>query len=767
MRPSARSLCLLAPLLAACTPAPPPACPPAPAAPARAAAPATPFQVLPESASPITFDRMTVYPDPGWSVPRAITLSPDRRSVTYLAGEDGGQQMALFAFDLEKKTSRILLRAADLLPTDKPLSREEELRRERQRQRSTGVTSYQWAGGTGALLVPLGGDLFFRDAAGKADQLTRTAEAELDPKVCKAGDRVAFVRGRELFLLDVATRKEVALTKGAPEGVTRGQSDFNGQEELGEPSGYWLSPGCDRIAYLEVDERSVATHPVLGYRNKAPDLMEQRYPAAGAKNPLVKLGILDVASKKTTWVTFPGQKDEERYFGRFHFASDGSLFFQTLDRAQKRLTLHRADPRTGAAAELVTETSPAWIELTEARLLEKSPSLLWLVPRGGHFHLETRDRTTGKLQTAVTKGDWDVTGIEAVDEERRAVYFTATKESPVEHHLYRVSLEGGDPVRLTRERGYHGELPHKRHLQGPLVFPEAGVHVDIHSARDRAPQVEIRDLSGVTVGALPVQADRDMASLRLRPQEIVTLKSSAGDTLYGALLPPREVKPGEKHPVVVMVYGGPHAQTVLDRWAPNLLWQHLADRGFVVFQLDNRGSHGRGPAFEQAIANRLGAVELEDQLAGVAHLKTLPYVDPARFGIYGHSYGGFMAAYALFQAPQVFKAAVSASPVTDWQLYDSGYTERYMGTPAGNAAGYAGSDLTRLVKGMQGKLLLVHALMDENVHFQNTAALIDALIAENRLFDLLVFPGERHGYRSPAARRFAYRSAAAYFAEHL
>jgi dipeptidyl-peptidase-4 len=245
------------------------------------------------------------------------------------------------------------------------------------------------------------------------------------------------------------------------------------------------------------------------------------------------------------------------------------------------------------------------------------------------------------------------------------------------------------------------------------------------------------------------------------------VKAKSGDTLYGALLPPREMKPGEKHPVIVMVYGGPGVQTVFDQWQPSLTWQHLADRGFVVFQLDNRGSSGRGPAFEHAISRQLGVLELEDQLTGVEYLKTLPYVDASRIGIYGHSYGGFMTALAMFKAPDVFKVGVSGSPVTEWHLYDTGYTERYMSTPKENPAGYEAANLTKLAKGLKGKLLLVHALMDENVHFQNSADLIDALMAENKAFDLMVYPGERHGYRSPPARRYSARKVATYFAENL
>ena len=751
-------------LLFACgcaTAAPPLPCPPGPATGGPAApAPAENkgFRVLPEEKSAVTFDRMSVLPEPGWAVPRSVGFAPDKKSVVYLASENGSLEMALFAFDLEKKTSSVLLRAKDLLATDKPLSREEELRRERMRERATGISSYVWAEAANAMVVPLGGDLFFRGPDGKSAQLTRTAEPEIDPKLCKTGERVVFVRGRELFAIDTGTGKETQLTKGAPDGVTRGQSDYNGQEEFDEPSGFWISPGCDKVAYLEVDEREVAVHPVLGYRGKKPDLMEQRYPAAGEKNPKVKVGILDIKSKKSVSVSLPGDKGKERYLGRFAWAPDGSaLFFQALDRDQKRLALMRADSKAGAATEIAVETSAAWVDLAHVKLLERSNGLLWLAPRNGHNHIESRDRATGKVIAQITQGSWDVTEIEAIDEERETVYFTGTKDSPVERHLYRVSLKGGEPVKITAERGVHSAM----------VSARAGVYVDIHSALDRPPQAAVRDLTGAIVGSLPIAPDKEIESLKPRAPEIVTLKAESGDTLYGSLLKPRTVEAGVKYPVVVMVYGGPGVQTVLDRWGPSLFWQHLADRGFVVFQVDNRGSAGRGPAFEQQVSAKLGTVELQDQLAGVEYLKKLPFVDGGRIAIYGHSYGGFMAALAMLKAPGAFKVGVAAAPVTEWRLYDTGYTERYMGTPAGNAAGYEAADLTKMAKGLTGKLLVMHALMDENVHFQHTADLVDALVAEGKPFDLHVFPGERHGYRSPPARKYALRKVASYLAEHL
>jgi dipeptidyl-peptidase-4 len=240
-----------------------------------------------------------------------------------------------------------------------------------------------------------------------------------------------------------------------------------------------------------------------------------------------------------------------------------------------------------------------------------------------------------------------------------------------------------------------------------------------------------------------------------------------GTTIVGALLAPRHVVAGARYPLVLVVYGGPGVQTITDRWAPRLLWQHLADRGFYVLQVDNRGSAGRGHAFAAPIAGRLGTVELADQLAVLDRVLAEHPIDPARVGIYGHSYGGFLAGLAMLEHPSRFAAGVAAAPVTDWSLYDTGYTERYMGTPAGNRAGYEAASLPRKAASLRGKLLLVHALLDENVHFEHTARLVDALVAADRNFDLLVFPGERHGYRSVPARRHALRRIVDHLVEHL
>lgn len=722
------------------TPVAPPAPPPV-ASPSRAAP--APFVVRGADASPIRFERMTRFPEPGWQVPRLPRFTADGKALLFLAGEAGSDVMALHQLDLATRASRVLLRASELGGPAKPLSREEELRRERQRQRAQGITSYGLAKQGDSILIPQGGDIYLRRGA-ETLRLTETAEPELDAKLCADGRRVAFVRGNGLFALDVGTRRETLLAESRVDGVTVGVSDFNAQEELDEPSGFFWSPDCSRIAYLEVDERGVEAFPVRGVRGGKPDLMMQRYPFASGKNPVVRLGVVDVTTRKTTWLA--PSAGPERYFTRIAFSDDGaSLFFVSLARDQKTKSVEVVSPKTGATRVLASETASTWVPLGEGRPVGDS-HWLWTVVRGGHSHLELVDVKSGERR-ALTEGAWDVEGIAAVDGKGGRVFFVGSKDGPLERHLYAAPLSGGATTRLTREPGFH-------HVE---VASDGHAFVDVHSALDRLPEAWLKDDKGEPLVALPTSRDADLDSLKLRIPERVEISGPSGDRLHGLLLQPRDMVPGTRPPAVVMVYGGPGVQTVQNRWSARLLWQHLADRGFVVFQLDNRGSAGRGHDFESALHGKLGEVELADQLAGRAWLASQQFVDPARIGIYGHSYGGFMAALAMLKAPGAFRAGVAAAPVTDWRGYDAAYTDRYMGLLPSAQAGFDGSELGKLAGNLSGRLFLVHGLLDENVHYDHTANLAAALVAANEDFDMLVLGDERHGYRNAATRAYVLR----------
>lgn len=715
--------------------------------------------IAPASASKVTFQRIAKIPEPGWVMPKNVEVAPDGKTITYLASESGDEVMSLWSFDLESGQGRVLVRASDLggQATDASRSREEELRRERQRDRSEGVTSYAWAKKAPLMVLPHRGDVFVRDASGAIRQLTKTPEPEIDPKACDTGERVAFVRKGELFSVDVKTGRETQLTKGATEGLTHGLSDYVGQEEMGEPSGFFWSPKCDRLVVLEVDERKVDRVPVLGWRGErsSEDLMMERYPRAGKTNPSVRAGVLDVATKRITWIRVPG--GGERYLGRYTWSPDGAaLFVEAMPRDQKTLSLLRVDPADGSAREIANETSPAWVQWSPIKVLSEASQIVYSTQKSGHRHLELRSQKDGTIVRTLTKGDWDVVSIDGVDEASRRVFFTGTKDGATQRHLYAARLDGeGDVVKLTAEPGVHAVK----------VGAAGKTWVDVHSAHDRPPRaVVVRD-GAAAMPLVKEVVDPDIAHLGIRPPELVSLKTADGQPMDGLMLRPRAT--AGRHPAIVMVYGGPEAQLVWDSWAPHLLWQHLADRGFLILQVDNRGSGGRGRAFAQKVHKQLGKYELEDQIEAARYLASLPYVDASRIGIYGHSYGGFMAALAMLDERGVFAAGVAGSPVTDWRFYDTGYTERYMETPETNREGYDAADLAKKAPNLRGKLLLTHASMDENVHYANTARLVDALIAADRRFELFVLPGERHGVRAPATRAYMPERIATFFAENL
>jgi dipeptidyl-peptidase-4 len=396
------------------------------------------------------------------------------------------------------------------------------------------------------------------------------------------------------------------------------------------------------------------------------------------------------------------------------------------------------------------------VQWSPIKVLRESTQLIYSSQRTGHRHLELRSQRDGTVVRTLTKGEWDVVDVAGVDEAGGRVLFIGTKDGATQRHLYAARLDGeGDVVRLTPEPGVH-----------TVKVDDSGkAWVDVHSAHDRPPQAVVVRAGAPAAPLVKPAVDPDVAALQIRPAELIALKTADGQPMDGVLLPPRTVR--GRHPAIVMVYGGPEAQLVWDSWAPRLLWQHLADRGFVVLQVDGRGSGGRGRAYAQKVHKQLGKYELEDQIAAARYLSSLPYVDASRIGIYGHSYGGFMAALAMLDGHGVFAAGVAGSPVTDWRLYDTGYTERYMETPETNKDGYAASDLSKKAPNLLGKLLLTHASMDENVHYANTARLVDALIAADKHFDLFVLPGERHGVRAPATRAYMPERIATFFAENL
>jgi len=593
---------------------------------------------------------------------------------------------------------------------------------------------FQWSSSGKEMLVIADADLFLVNVdKGDWTQLTATAGAERDPKLSPDGRMVAFRRNQDLYSLDIASRKETRLTHDGSATLLNGQTDWVYPEELDLGTAYWWSPDSKRIAYLQFDISREPVFPqvdLLGARGK---LEPERYPKAGDPNADVRVGVTPASGGPTKWMDLGDTRDA--LIARVDWLPNAqSLAVQRFNRIQNRLDLMLADPSSGAAKLLLQEKDPFWVNLSDSyRFLKDGKRFLWSSERTGfrHLYLYSMD---GKLERALTEGEWEVTALTGVDQAASAVYFTSTMQSPLERHLYRAGFDGAPPVQLTKMPGTHSVS----------LSPTAEYFLDTASSMTEPTRRTLHSTDGKQI-AVYQEPDRKITEeLAILPSEIVKVKASDGALLYARLIKPAGFVPGKKYPAIVMVYGGPHAQTIRDSWGGANWDQALAARGFVIWGLDNRGSAGRGHRWESAIFRNLGAAELEDQKAGLQHLTSLGFVDPARIGIYGWSYGGFMTLYALANAPTLFRAGIAGAPVTDMRNYDTIYTERYMGLPADNPDGYQRSSVVAKASAITAKLLLVHNFGDDNVHFQNTLQMANALQLAGKQFDMMVYPQKTH-----------------------
>lgn len=705
---------------------------------------------------PITLEDVATYPLPGMSFPGSLAFSPDNRLVTYLFSAEGSLSQQLMGYDLATAVTQSLIIPPGGGDTEESLSLEEKLRRERLRQHSLGITQYAW-GQDGRLLIPLQGSLYLQDSRETGLRLLADGGGSplLDARFSPDGAWVAFVQDCELYVTPVADGEPRQLTRGARgTGKTHGLAEYIAQEEMHRGEGYWWSPDSQWLAFTEVDETHIPVYRIVHQgKDQTGDGAQEdhRYPFAGQANAKVRLAVVHRDGGDPIWLDLGDEAD--MYLARVKWLPNGRLTAQIENRAQTRLDLVEFNIATGEKRTLLTETSDVWINLHDLFKPLADGRFLWASERTGFMHLYLYDGD-GRLERPLTQGEWLVVGITAVDEKAQIVYFTGTADSPLETHLYAVPFTGGPPRRITREPGTHS----------PIINLPRKQFIDLYQSKNTPPCVRLCALDdGTTQHTLYANADPRLPRLNLRPPEIVTLPSRDGVDLFGAIYRPA-VGSGP-FPTIIHVYGGPHVQMVADNWrvTANMRAQYLAQQGFLVFMLDNRGSARRGLAFEGWIHGQMGGIEVQDQVDGVRWLVAQGLADPARVGIYGWSYGGYMALMCLAQAADVFRTAVAGAPVTHYDGYDTHYTERYMGTPQANPQGYTQGSVMAHVDKLVGKLLLVHGLIDENVHFRHTARLINALIRARKPYDLLLFPNERHSPRSLADRIFMEEQIRDYF----
>lgn len=697
-------------------------------------------------AKDLTIDRIYSSPSLNGSTTKSLKMSPDGKRVTYLQGKKSNlNQYDLWEYNLASEQNQLLVDSLDLFSGTEQLSDEEKARRERKRVYGSGIMEYKFSSDGNALLFPLNGDIYYYNLTAKTSKrLTETDAFETDVKFSPKGNFVSFVRDQNVYVLEIETGEETQLTTTGGGTIKNGMSEFVAQEEMDRMTGYWWSSDEKYIAFLNVDESPVDIIIRNEIYAEEIKLIEQRYPYTGTNNVKIKLGTVNVKTKKIRYVKTGEETDI--YIPRVQWQPGSHyLTYQWQSRDQKTLKLVRYNANNRKQKRLLTENSTHWLNLHKDLYFLENGDFIWASERDGFKHLY-RFSATGELITQLTKGKWVVDSIKSIDEKNGWLYFTGRADTPLERHLYKVPLNGKSPenvVRISKRNGIHDVVFSKDHK----------TYINNFSNITTPPQVSLHQSNGDHITWLQENAINEEHPVKPYIDELVkpqfgSIRSDDGEAnLYYKLYKPRQLEPGKKYPVIVKVYGGPHAQRVTNRWQGADMMQYMVQQGYIVFQLDNRGSNYRGTAFEFPIYENLGEVEVADQIAGVKHLRSLPFVDKERIGIFGHSYGGYMALMSMFKAGDYFKAGVSGAPVTDWSLYDTHYTERYLNHPKANAKGYESSSVFPYASQLDGPVMVYHGMADDNVLFTNTTKLIKTLQDENKLFELMTYPGSKHSMR--------------------
>jgi dipeptidyl-peptidase-4 len=689
----------------------------------------------------LTLERVFASPDLAGPQPRALKLSPDGALVTLLKPRaDEKERLDLWAIDTRTGQQRMLVDSRKT-GSGAALSEAEKMQRERDRSvaGSSGITSYDWSPDGKSILVPVDGDLYLAALDGKVQRLTDTPDGELNGVVSPKGGFVSFVRGGNLFVQPIGGA-ERQVTQGASDTVSWGVAEFVAQEEMDRRTGYWWSPDDALIAVARVDEGPVGIVTRTAIGGEGTKVYQQRYPAAGTPNAIVDLYVMKPDGSGQVKVDLG--PDRDIYLARVDWAKDGrTLYVQRETRDQKRLDLLAVDPATGKARVILSESAKSWINLSDNFHPLSGGDFLWWSERSGHGHLY---RVAGKKWTALTSGDWEVKALVAVDENAGLAYFTGNRETPLEQQLYSAPITRPAAPRQITTSGWWNDA----------VMDGAASRVVItRQNSDQPKQVYLADSAGKQLQWLSENAlkgDHPYAPYLASHVQtrFGTIRAKDGTTLYTKIMNP-PIAPGKRYPVFMMHYGGPGGgRQVTNTWS-GALNQYLVDRGWIVFAVDNRGTPDRGKAFEDHLYRAMGTVEVEDQLVGVDWLKAQPFVDPKRIATYGWSYGGYMSLKLLEKAPGVFAAAVGGAPVTKWELYDTHYTERYLGQPQDKPSAYPASGAIEEAVKISDPLLLIHGMSDDNVVFDNATALMAKMQSAAVPFEMMAYPGQTHRVGGP------------------
>ena len=612
-------------------------------------------------------------------------------------------------------------------------------------------------------------DIFLLDlASSEFRRVTQTETAEKAPRFSPDGSRLAFVRENDLYIYDLAANREKRLTSDGSDTILNGTVSWVYWEEIfgRRDIGYWWSEDSRALVFLQTDESAVTKMHYVDFKPAVPRLITQRYPKAGTDNPVVKVGLMEIDSPQIKWIKL----EPYEYICRVKWHPNHQRFsVQTMNRAQTELNLFYIDRNTGKnLGKVLTETDTGWVNINDDLYFLESGNFLWQSERDGYAHLYQFNKN-GSLVGQVTKGSWALRSsggpfwlrqsVVNIDEEHSQVYFTSLEKSSIERHLYRIGLDGSGLQRITREEGVH-----------KVSFsPDGKYYFDTYSNINTLPAFALYSRDGERLTVIAEPRPELLEELQLQTPELFTIPTTDGFPMPAQILKPKDFNPGKKYPLIFNIYGGPSAPTVFNRWQGLSLFfdNMLLNRGYLVVKFDHRSA----TAISKKLENRLlkmasGPREIVDIVDGIRWLKSQPYVDPNRVGIWGWSGGGSFTLNSMTNTRE-FKAGISVAPVTDWHYYDTKWAEFTMKRPQDNPEGYEKTSFVKTAKNLHGRLLLVHGTYDDNVHPQNSWHFIDELVKENIMFDMMFYPMRKHGIADDPAKIHLYNKMLEFWQEYL
>ncbi|RAJ75438.1 dipeptidyl-peptidase-4 [Chitinophaga dinghuensis] len=584
-------------------------------------------------------------------------------------------------------------------------------------------------------------DIFYTGNDGKEIQLTSSPEEEKNPTLSPDGKFVAFTRNNDLYSIEIATKKEIRYTHDGTDVIYNGWASWVYYEEiLGRPTRYrafWWSPDSKHIAYMHFDDTKVPVFPIYSEKGQHGYLENTRYPKAGDPNPAVKLGMVAVEGGKTVWADF--NENDDQYFGTpFWTADSKNLWIQWMPRSQDNLKIYSINPESGAKKEVYDEKQKTWINwFTDVPFIGAQGFLLQSDKTGwSQLYLHNMD---GSLKKQLTNGNWTVKEVLQIDEKNQVIYFTARKEASTRFDLYKVSLKTGALTRLT-SGNYNNTIS---------MAPGGKYFITTYSNLSTPSKMALVDNNGKVIRELGDSKGPDFDKFNVARTALKYYKTRDGLELPMTITMPLHMQPGKKYPILISIYGGPNAGTVYDTWKYTPVQQWWAQEGVIQVAIDNRSSGHLGKTGMNYIHRKLGIYEIEDYMDATKWLRSQEWADTAKVCMTGGSFGGYMTCMAMTYGADVFNYGMANFAVTDWHLYDSHYTERYMDTPAENPEGYKVTAVMPYVNKYHGLIRITHGTMDDNVHMQNCIQLIDEMENQNKHFEFMLYPGERHGWGAP------------------